>query len=439
MSSPTVRATWPNVIDLLRRWPLLAVLPVMVAAIWVTVAPPYTNSPPIRSDGLGYYAWNDAALELNFDFCEWSGWLDPVQALTAHNSEHPNRCEIRYTPGLALLRFPVMGPIAAISGGAGTLSVSNAEEQASLWLGVTALVVTVLLMDLTMRRLGAGPLVADLATLLACFGTGLFHYGTYDSSFTHIYDAALFASLLFTAVSAAQRGRRPNLWLVFILSLFIALVREPNIPVLLAMTAIWIIWRTKSLPRDERLREAVTASIPAGSAVIITEGFQLLYNHWASNRWTFSSYDPGQRLSLTEFAQTHVLLAYDHGLLLWYPVMAVLLFVALFKRPSRRWGYVGLLALGTLIVVYGSWKQWDLGGAFGPRGMVDVVPLVAVPGALGIEALGRRGRLLIFGISAACVFVTLELMVGYWAGTLPIQGVSGHEYWLYVVGSRSLF
>lgn len=416
---------------------MLAVIVVLVPALWVTVVPPYSNSPPIRSDGLGYYAWNDAIVTGNFGFCRWADQLDVVGALTARNHVHPGRCENKYPPGLALLRFPVMAPLAALGGGARTLAVSSAEERANQWLGVVALLTTVVLVAMTMRRLGVDALLADLLTILACFGTGLFHYGTYDASFTHVYTAALFGGLLYVGVRAADRGRRLRWSVVFALVLLIGLIRLPNLLVVLALAAAWLLWRVRGLAPKRCRSELVATALPVGAAIAIIVAFQLIYTHWTAGAWSLSSYGSGEPLEPGQLAELKVLFSYNHGLVLWYPVMALLLVISLLSRASRQWGYIAVTCVGLLTLLYGSWIPWFLGGAFGERGFVDVVPIVAVAGGLGISAQPQRARAVSIGAAAVCMLITLGLMRGYWSGALPFAGDTGREYWQQLASWRS--
>jgi hypothetical protein len=415
-----------------------ALIPIVGFVVWATVATPYDNSPPIRSDGLGYFAWTEAIIEGNFDFCQWPS-LETVDAISVHDPIDPARCENKYTPGLALLRFPVEGPLAAMqSQGKGTdLIVGDAEEKASLWLGALALVITSLLVLATLRALGVYPLVANVVTLAGCFGTGLFHYATYDSSFTHVYSAALVAGLVFLAISARARGRPPNPVLLFLLALFIALVREPDIPVLLALLVAWLIWQVKPLPAPERLRAGALGALPILAALAAVAIFQLLYNRWSSGAWTLSSY--GQEpFTIGAFHEPGVLLSYDRGLFVWYPVLGVMLGVALWRRPSRQWGIVGAVLVAVLTALYGSWHSWDLGGGFGHRGFVDVVPFLIVAGGVGLSTLGKFSRTVMIGAIAICALATVELMAGYWDGSIPIANTTMHQYWQHVTGADSL-
>ncbi|MGH2862471.1 MAG: hypothetical protein ACRDLT_13345 [Solirubrobacteraceae bacterium] len=420
--------------------PVLALAPVLVLCIWVTVSAPYTNSPPIRSDGAGYYAWTEAILHWNFDFCDLPKMNGALAQITAGNPEHPDRCELKYEPGLALLRFPVMGPVAALANGddKNLTHVSTAEEKASQWLSVLALLATITFMGASMRRLGVGRLLTAATLLIATFGTGLFHYATYDSSYTHIYTAMLVATLVYLGVRAHQLRQRPSALLVFGISFFVVLIREIDVVPLVLLEAAWLLRPASPSAWVPRMGETVKAALPAVIGIALAVGLQTFYNHWASGRWALSSYG-SESLSLSELREGSVLASYDHGLLLWYPAMVVLLIVPLLRARSRRWGVLGLVMVVPLVVIYGSWNPWWLGGAFGQRGMVDVVPVVAVGGAVGLAALRPRGRALAIGLCVICAFVTLELMSGYWTGTLPFDHDTSTQYWRNVAGSDSVF
>ena len=412
----------------------------LIACIWVTVSPPYTNRPPIRSDGAGYYAWTEAILHWNFGFCDLPTMNGKIPQLTASNRAHPDRCELKYEPGLALLRFPVMGPVAAIAnGGERNLThVSAAEQKANQWLGVLALMLTLGFIGATMSRLGVGRLLTDATLLIVTFGTGLFHYGTYDSSYTHIYTAMLIAALVYLGVRAEQLHRRVNPVLLLAISFFVVAIREVDVVPLVILEGAWLLRHARSLRGPARIAKTVRAALPAVIGIALAIGLQTFYNHWASGRWSLSSYG-SESLSLSELKEGSVLASYNHGLLLWYPALVVLLILPLLRARTRAWGWLGLALVVPLVVIYGSWTPWWLGGAFGPRGMVDVVPVVAVAGALGLAALRTRERAVAIGICLICAFVTLELMSGYWNRTLPFDHDKASQYWRNVVGSDSVF
>ena len=417
-----------------RHW---ALVPIAIVAVTLTIAPPYSESPPIRSDGLGYYAWTEAILHDDFDFCQWHS-LFTVAALPVRDPRAPWRCENQFTPGLALLRFPVMAPLALASGSSRShLAVDRAEEDASLALGVVALLVACGCILASALRLGVPVGVANLMTIAACFGTGLFHYGTFDSSEVHVYSAALFGALLLLGVTTACSGRRPGRLPLFLVALFISLLREPDIPVLLLLTGAWGIWFTRPVPRERRWHETLRSTWPVLLAIGSVATFQILYNRWSTGSWTLTSYG-SEPFNLGALNEPKVLLSYERGLFIWYPALAVMLVVAASVRGARRWLAVAIAAVAILTVIYGSWTPWDLGGGFGLRGFVDIVPLLALAGAVGFARLSRRALVGAFCALALCTIATGELMAGYWSATIPFSGTTPHQYWENVVGRDSL-
>ena len=423
---------------LARRIPILLLLPIVGFGTWVTVDPPYKSFPPIGSDGLGYYAWTNAILDGNFNFCQWPQ-LKEVAALSGHDPLDPHRCLNRYTPGMALLRLPVMAPIALISGhgDAGKLVISEANERADQWLGLATLLIAAWLMWAALRRLAVGTLTAQLTVLVLVFGTGLFHYAVFDSSFTHDTSAALFAALIFVGVGAMRSGVDPRPWVIFVIALFIAWTRLPNILPLLILVAAWVVWRTRNAQGAGRLRAALRLALPALVAVACVAVFQVLYIHWATNTWTLNSYG-AEKLSLTRLEQWNVLFSYNHGLFLWYPVLALMLIVALWQRESRNWGWVALACVAALTAVYGSWGFWYLGGAMGERGFVDIVPVISVAGGLGLAQIRPGRRAAAFVLAGALSWVTVELMAGYWSLVLPEGQNTGAQYWEQVIGPHAM-
>jgi hypothetical protein len=417
-----------------------ALLPALVGGAWVTLAPPRSDHPAIRSDGAGYYVWTHALIHGDFGMCRFGSAAFPNPGYQPHNPRHPERCMNRFSPGLAVLRFPVMGPVAALSGPGDHhhLDVSGAEEAASRWTGVLGLIVGLALMLAAMLRAGVPPPVANLVTLAVCFGTGWFHYATYDGSFAHAYVAALFSGLILIGAGEAPGAGAGSRTTLFALSLFITWIRLPDLAALLALLGAWVIWRARRWPAGERLRPALQVAIPVLGGIAAALVLQAVYVRWASGSWGLNSYGP-ETFHLDSPRQLRVLVSFQHGLFLWYPVVGVLLAVTLAARGTRGWGLAVLGVFVPLTVIYGFWDQPSLGGSMGSRGFVDVMPLLGVVGALGVTALRPWGRRLTFAALAICTLVTLELMAAYWTGTLPAQYNTVAQFWSAVVGRHSLF
>jgi hypothetical protein len=421
------------------RW-LAAV--VLVPVLWaVTVHPPYSNSPPIRSDGLGYHAWTRAFVQRDFTFCKWPE-LRPTGTITAVVDGH---CVEKYPYGLALLRLPVMGPLVDRSPGAPL--VSHAEHRANQYLSALALLLVVGFATATLLLLGVEGVFAQAGILAVVFGTGLFHYSTYDASFTHVYSAALAAALLWLSVRAAVRGGRPPPAVaVFVLAFLAVAVRSTNVVLVLATVGAvggWSVlraggpgaWPQVGRAEAERLAWWVGPALAGAVAATLAEGLYLLY---ATGRFNLSGY--GQESFLfNRPMQRSVLLSYERGLFTWYPVVAVVLAVGLLVRRTRlaALGLSGLVVLYTGI--YGFWASWYLGGGFGHRGFIDMAPLAMVLFGVALAALPRPRRALALGAAGLCALATLSLMAGYWQGTVGFGGTPASVYWAHLTGAENLY
>jgi hypothetical protein len=234
----------------LRRWASLVV--VVAVLLLVTLKPPYHNGPPIRSDGVGYHLWTKAFLERNItsSFCKWPE-LSKHGAISWEDRQR-GVCLNKYPPGMALLRFPIMGPL--VNRNKNGPLVSEAEHRASLLLGAAMLVVVCALTLTCTRMLAVPAWCAHLSVLTIIFGSGLFHYATYDGGFTHIYSAALFTLLMWLWLRHRLRDA-PLPWTALVLiAFFLVLIRPTNLLALAILCAghAWQKWREA---RAESLRD----------------------------------------------------------------------------------------------------------------------------------------------------------------------------------------
>ena len=307
------------------RVPLFIVL--LSTLIVVTWVQPYRNKPPIRSDGVGYHIWTHALLALDFRFCQLAERAGATGAISVKNSV-TGICQNKYPPGVALLRLPFMAPFARrqFDADLGQPLITAWEHRISLALGALALFLTAIFCFWTLRRLEVSSGMAQCALFFALFGTGLFHYGTYDSSFSHVYSALLLAMLLWVLLGRVNRdpgwGSRAA---VGLLTLFLILVRSTNI-FLVALGAV-AAWGART-----RLHLLPLAIGAAGGASI-----QLVYNVLATGGMTFSSYGT-ESFVWDRPMWASVLLSYERGVFTYYPVLGVALVAGLSVRRTRRGG-----------------------------------------------------------------------------------------------------
>jgi hypothetical protein len=417
-----------------RYW---AVLVFVLVATAVAVEHPYVNEPVIRSDGLGYHAWTRAILDGHVSFCEYRD-LEAVGAITRDPTT--GRCPNKYAPGLAILRFPVMGPITALNGGE---LRSAAEDHASEILSIVAGAIALLGMLVAAQWLRVRAWIANAAALAVAFGTGLFHYATFDGSFTHVYSAAAVALLLALGVRllvtndddpervAATKVRDGVL--TFVLAAALVSIRVPSVLVLgtLAIAAEVVVRRDRPALRPR----LVAMYMGAGGALVVILGGLVAYNRFMRGVWSLSSYADEDFL-LDQLKQLDVLGGFHKGLVTWYPIVVVVVVAAVL---ARAWSGLALLVglVLPLATLYGAWHSWDLGGGFGHRGFVELAPAFALVFAVALERLtgGVRAGVLVAG--AVAVMMTLGLLAAYWNGEASFYGIDGGEWVRFTVGERS--
>lgn len=409
-----------------------------VAAVAVTVHVPYVNAPPIRSDGLGYHAWTRALLDRDLSFCG-SPELEAVQAVSPPDPV-TSRCADKYPPFLALLRFPVMAPFTAANHGAWR---SPAEDAVDQWFAVVAGTVAVASVVLAGRRLRFRPLGTNLAAAGVGFGMGVFHYATYDSSFTHVHSAALVGLLVLVGLdlfvvdggSFESRSRRSLLWLFALctaLSTFLVGIHLPSTLVLGSMIACLAILR------PDALRTGARRGFVAGACLIAigtVTSFQLLYDRYVFRRWTISSY-AGEHFDIRQLKELPLLFGFERGLFSWFPIIAVALLATV---AARQWRLLlcGAVCILPLTVLYGSWHSWNLAAGLGHRGFVELAPLVGLALACSMNASrGATGHALAAATVLATVMTT-GLLVAYWNGSANYGEITRAEWIRFAVGRDS--
>lgn len=403
-----------------RRYiPYIPTLVFALIVVCVTAYQPYRNGPAIRSDGEGYHIWTFALKKWDFNFCEY-------QALGAQSSGRLGRCFVKWPPGVALFRFPVMAWFVNVNNHE---SFSSGEHWVSLIFGAGLTVAIYCLGLSTLRRIKLEPLEAQALLFILFFGTGLFHYGTYDNSFSHIYSAFGCAILVWQLLSLAEQREAEvrwwDPWLTGSAAFFMILFRNPNALTLLAYVVL-VALQSATLRAKQRL--LVGACVGSAAAI----GIQLSYNYYASGNLSLSSYLNESFLWDRPMIRS-VLFSFERGLFTYYPVVLFGLVFGLWRRASRTLTLVLLSLVLLYATLYGFWHTWYLGGGFGHRGFVDLVPLMVAAIGLGLADIKDRAtRRWLLGTASLTVFIPLQVMIGYWRGTFPFEHASEAVYWAHL-------
>ena len=376
---------------------------------------------PVRSDAFSYYvylpAWaifHDPSLQAVADDCcggEFPAWTAIVRwPLTRHwVNAHPIGEAIMIAPFFAVAHaltrwtnLPPDGFSLYYQHGAGLAGLFYVV--AGLWF----------LSRLLARHFPPGVVLATLTALL--FGTSLYHYGTFDSVWSHAFSFALFAALLERLDATRESTRRDDI-VLGVLSGLIVLVRHTNALIPICFVGAEVL-RTRRVPW---LATTIAAAIVAPQS--------WLY-HQATGRWLIRSYGD---LGFT-FATPHlygVLVSPTKGLFFYAPLLlAAVAGWAWLPERLRRWRApaAALMAINTYLIA--SWWDWQFGASYGHRGFVDFYPLFAVGLAafFGRMAAARIPRRVTAAAVGALCLLSMFQMLQYWHGVLPMSDTTWSRY-----------
>ncbi len=386
------------------------------------------NYPPIRSDGFGYYVYlpgflifRDPGLtsvglwRFHGPFPAWTGvlpWQDSGQYL------------IKYTMGEAVLIMPFFG-LACVVANFGDIKVDGFRwpfQYAAAFAGLFYMVAGLrLLWGALERHFNRQTILPVLLALT--FGTDLFHYGTYDALFSHVFSFFLFCAFLNLVEGIYGGGSWRHCLGAGVVAGLILLTRPTN--------GLWLLFgvfygvtsaralgrRLRALPH--RLGALACVVLPAAAVASL----QLFY--WKAITGSFVIYSYGEeRFSFDAPDFVGLLFSVDRGLFFWSPVLLAAVPGFLLLRRSAKTLVLPLLVFLPLNVYLQScWGQWghDQSG-FGQRAFVDSLPAFAIGLCALYDRLRPRAvRAAFVGFGLACVLLSTWLMLKYWCGSVSFN------------------
>ncbi len=400
-------------------------------------------NPPVRSDGFSYYVYlpswflyGDSSLDaVARDCC--GGEFDPSTAIIRWPdtgrwvNAHPIGVAILQSPffliGHGLTKWSNLSPDGF------TFYYQHAAGLAGVWWTLAGLFV---LRRVLARRFSDGVTAATLSALL--LGTGLYHYATFDSSYSHAYSFFLLAAFLWLTEwwyedrpEPARRAVLPSMLLGLVAGL-IVLTRHTNAIFLLVFPAL----RRHGLDQPARGRRANwprdggswRSWSVAGSIVLAP---QLAIYYEATGRLFVSSYGS---LSFHFLSPQlwGVLFSVQKGLFFWSPLLARAPSPASSLATAQKLPFLAGTVVVMIVDTYliASWWDWQFGASYGHRGFIDVLPLLAFGLAAFFEwsAAGVTRRAAVTVLTTALVALSVFQMLQYWNGVLPMSDLTWEQY-----------
>jgi Dolichyl-phosphate-mannose-protein mannosyltransferase len=394
------------------------------------------NNPPIRSDGFGYYAYLpsvfiDHSLSLR-PALEDAGQTAYVYGIGVDNST--GRVFDKYSLGTAMLETPfflVADTYTRLTGGRRT-GYSQPYQVAVVASGIFYLCAGSLLLYITLRRLFGKP-VAALTTLAVVFATNVFHYGTYDNSYSQIYSyaaIALFVYLLLT-IDLRKTDHRRYIWLIAI-GLCLGIITSIRVP-----DAVVALLLLPLLLKNNTVRSFVKDGSLVGASCLIALTPMLFYLWHATGSVFTNSYHVlplpnNQYEGFTNLRRPEIInfsFSVRKGLFFWSPILSVAVasLGALIKRTGG-FGIAVVLVLCLDIYICASWWLWSFGGGFGSRPFVDMMPLMGLALAAGVGYLSKRMSMkLVWVLPIMLMLLNIALMYSYWRGYIAFDNMTWHK------------
>ena len=383
------------------------------------------NGPIIRSDGVGYYAYLPSFF-IYHDISLYSFLQDKTYVLASYNGKQIDK----YPMGTAILMAPfffaadLLTSVTSLPRSGFSLLYQIAIAVAGIFYLVCGLVLTYRLLLLFYSSQ-----IALVVLPLMTFGTGLFHYATYDASFSHVYSFFLVAAYLY----ALYRPSKSLVGIIMPSALLglIFLTRMPNVVLGIFLVLREMHFLLQERPPTIRLAQRWGAMLILFSMVV---SLQFAYYYILTGHFFIWSY-AGETFNWLTPQILPVLFSVRKGLFFWYPIL--LLSVVGIPLLSRRLLLPMALFQLAFLYIVSSWGCWWYGGSFGMRPYVDVVVVFALSLAAAIDhfSAAREYRRIMWSLAIAAVIWTIFNMYLYWRGVVPFDSTTLSIYYRIVRGA----
>jgi hypothetical protein len=393
------------------------------------------NSPPIRSDGIGYYAYlpsifihgdltmnkfmNERADHFNEPVPDsWSG---------INKLENGNYLD-KYTIGIAIMMSPFffLAHLLTIIFGFETNGFSIFYQLLVGFAGTAYMLLGLVFLYQFLKQY-FNKKVVYLSLVIILFGSNLFHYGTYDSIFSHAYSFCLFAAFIYFFDKWSKQSAH-SLQLTAILGFvsgLIVLVRTTNIILPITFFGFYLIKTQLSWKVVRSI-----AIICLLSAICYLP--QLLYWKFTAGSFITNPYI-GEGFDFTKFETLNVLFSIRKGLFFWSPILLIAVAGMFYVKKELR-SYIlsisSFLLLNLLLV--SAWHHWPYGGGFGHRAFVESLALLTIPFTSIIEriynAKSKVFKVICILLISLLVLLSTIYMFKYWEGKLKPDGTTWETF-----------
>lgn len=420
---------------------IVATLVLSLLCYWLIYHLGLPHQPPVRSDGEGYYAYLPAYLVygdpslrsvLLHHFLNNSQYAPFRPSTYGLTLEPIGNWLDQYPVGEATLLIPffLAGHLLALAQGLNANGYTSPELYAVGTGAAVYAALGLLALRAVLRRWFTDGVVAATLVVIV-FGSSLFHYITYNSIFSQGFSFAAVAVALLCTVRWFERPA--SWWRALSLALSIGAVVAIRITdavllpgvLLLGVGSLAALRAQLALLGHHLWRSALV--LVAAAACLVPQVFTwwVATGHLIVDPYVDQSFSLGHpQLLASLFALV------PHGLLPYAPALglcAVGLAIAWWQR--RDLAMPVTVAFLPFWYLMSCWWDWSFSEGFGNRIYVNILPILAIPLAVFFASLQRRWLKVAAGVVAGVLAaVTVLLMVSYWRGRLPGNGIGLEGY-----------
>ena len=274
--------------------------------------------------------------------------------------------------------------------------------------------------ELLRRHFSDAVTFATLVTLT--FGTNLFHYGTFDATFSHSFSFFLVACWVALVERWRDRPETTTSAALGAVAALVVLTRNVN--------AVFLILLPLRCARDLWPRRAqLSVAALAGALCLLPQA--LLFRFVTGSWWVNSYALLNNRFDFGTPRIGSVLFSTQKGLFFWSPALVLAVvgaFVA--KGWARQIVPAAAIAFALQLYIVASWNDWQLGGSYGHRAFTDGFALTAPLVAATYEWVAPRTRVraAVAVFATAAIVLSVLQMVQYWMGIIPFANTTWAQY-----------
>lgn len=391
------------------------------------------NNPPIRSDGYGYYSYLPSII-INHDLSFESLAQKPDGYIYPETNKFLNK----YTIGTAILQIPffLIAHLLTLFQGLKADGFSTLYQNANIISAFFYFIIGLFFLHrLLILKINAA--LANITVLITVYGTNLFHYVTYDASFSHIYSFCMITIFLY--IVTALNGRETVFKHIMIGSFLgiITMIKVTNILIVI----FYLLYEVKSFTDFKRKfltlynYKYYFIALAAFCFVFLP---QALYWYSITGHFIVNSYQK-EGFNWLNPQLFNFLFSMQKGLFFWTPLWLISIWGVCKARksdPNIFLPLVTFLLLG--IYVCSSWWCWDYGGSFGQRPFTDFASVFALGFAIVIKQVSETRLIVVHGDNLMTihllpvflifilpfVIVNILSMVGYWYRVIPYSNTN---------------